>query len=156
MGEGIWKWRLQEYKKFRDHSITNELVIKTIQYLALKNRKTPFVLDYSKTVSENRDVIFNANSPTLNGTVTKEVVSAVTEFAAGKIEYRVDKTGNVSVPVGKASFEEDALTENVRTLIFELNRAKPAAAKGTYFKNVSLASTMGPGVKLDVLAELQV
>lgn len=89
------------------------------------------------------------------GTVTMDVAKAVKEVKAGKIEYRVDKTGNVSVPVGKASFEHDALAENIRTLIFELNRAKPAAAKGTYFKNVSVASTMGPGVKLDVLAELQ-
>ena len=89
------------------------------------------------------------------GTVTMDVAKAVKEVKAGKIEYRVDKTGNVSVPVGKASFEQEALSENIRTLIRELNRVKPAAAKGTYCKNVSVASTMGPGVKLDVLAELQ-
>ncbi|MEZ5063342.1 MAG: 50S ribosomal protein L1 [bacterium] len=87
------------------------------------------------------------------GTVTMDVARAVREVKAGKIEYRVDKTGNVHVPVGKASFSEDALTENIRTLIQELQRAKPAAAKGTYFKNVSVASTMGPGVKLDVQSE---
>jgi large subunit ribosomal protein L1 len=88
------------------------------------------------------------------GTVTMDVAKAVNEVKAGKIEYRVDKTGNVHVPVGKASFSEEALADNVRTLIQELNRAKPAAAKGTYFKNVSIASTMGPGVKLDVQAEI--
>jgi large subunit ribosomal protein L1 len=88
------------------------------------------------------------------GTVTMDVAKAVTEVKAGKIEYRVDKTGNVAVPVGKASFEEDALAENVRTLIAELQRVKPAAAKGTYFKNVTVTSTMGAGVKVDVQAEL--
>ena len=89
------------------------------------------------------------------GTVTMDVAKAVSEVKAGKIEYRVDKTGNVAVPVGKASFGEEQLTENVRTLIAELNRVKPAAAKGTYFKNVTVTSTMGPGVKIDVNTELQ-
>ena len=88
------------------------------------------------------------------GTVTKDVAKAVAEVKAGKIEYRVDKTGNVHVPVGKASFGETELAENIRTLITELQRVKPAAAKGTYFKNVTVASTMGPGVKVDVQAEL--
>ena len=89
------------------------------------------------------------------GTVTMDVAKAVKEVKAGKIEYRVDKTGNVSVPVGKASFGEDQLTENVQTLITELQRVKPSVAKGNYFKNVSVTSTMGAGVKIDVQAELQ-
>ncbi len=89
------------------------------------------------------------------GTVTMDVAKAVKEVKAGKIEYRVDKTGNVSVPVGKASFGEDQLTENVQTLISELQRVKPSVAKGNYFKNVSVTSTMGAGVKIDVQAELQ-
>jgi len=88
------------------------------------------------------------------GTVTRDVGRAVREVKAGKIEYRVDKTGQVHVPVGKASFAEDKLAENIRTLIAELQRAKPAAAKGTYFKNITVASTMGPGVRLDIQAEL--
>ena len=88
------------------------------------------------------------------GTVTMDVAKAVQEVKAGKIEYRVDKAGNVHVPVGKASFEENALAENVRTLISELNRVKPSAAKGTYFKTVTVTSTMGPGVKVDVATEL--
>lgn len=88
------------------------------------------------------------------GTVTRDVAKAVKEVKAGKIEYRVDKTGNVAVPVGKASFAEEALTENIRTLIAELQRAKPSAAKGAYFKNVTVSSTMGAGVKIDVQAEL--
>jgi large subunit ribosomal protein L1 len=88
------------------------------------------------------------------GTVTMDVAKAVREVKAGKIEYRVDKTGNVAVPVGKASFAEEALTENIRTLIAELQRAKPSAAKGAYFKNVTVSSTMGAGVKIDVQAEL--
>jgi large subunit ribosomal protein L1 len=88
------------------------------------------------------------------GTVTTDVSKAVREVKAGKIEYRVDKTGNVHVPVGKASFGETQLAENVRMLLHELQRVKPAAAKGVYFKNFSLSSTMGPGVRVDVQAEL--
>jgi large subunit ribosomal protein L1 len=90
-----------------------------------------------------------------SGTVTMDVTKAVKEVKAGKIEYRVDKTGNVHVPVGKASFGEEQLAENVRTLILELQRAKPAATKGTYFKNVSVSSTMGIGVPIDVQTEIQ-
>jgi large subunit ribosomal protein L1 len=90
-----------------------------------------------------------------SGTVTMDIARAVREVKAGKIEYRVDKTGNVHVPVGKASFEVDQIVENVRTLIGELQRAKPASSKGTYFKNVTVTSTMGAGVRIDVQAELQ-
>ncbi|GJM43356.1 MAG: 50S ribosomal protein L1 [Gemmatimonadota bacterium] len=88
------------------------------------------------------------------GTVTRDVAKAVQEVKAGKIEYRVDKTGQVHVPVGKASFDGDKLTENIQTLIAELQRVKPAAAKGTYFKNLTVASTMGAGVRLDVQSEI--
>jgi large subunit ribosomal protein L1 len=89
-----------------------------------------------------------------SGTVTADVKRAVQEVKAGKIEYRVDKTGNVNVPVGKASFDETKLADNVRTLLHELQRVKPAAAKGTYFKNVTVTSTMGAGVRIDVQSEL--
>ncbi len=89
-----------------------------------------------------------------SGTVTFDVAKAVKEVKAGKIEYRVDKAGNVHAPVGKASFSEDQLTENVRAFLAELLRVKPAAAKGTYFKNVTLSSTMGLGVRLDVQTEI--
>lgn len=88
------------------------------------------------------------------GTVTTDVSKAVREVKAGKIEYRVDKTGNVQVPVGKASFGEQQLAENVRMFLSELQRVKPAAAKGVYFKNFTVSSTMGPGVRVDVQAEL--
>ncbi len=83
------------------------------------------------------------------GTVTFEVAKAVRDLKAGKIEYRVDKGGNVHVPVGKASFSEDALLENARVFLRELVRAKPSAAKGQYLKSVTLSSTMGPGVRVD-------
>jgi len=89
-----------------------------------------------------------------SGTVTQDVSRAVKEVKAGKIEYRVDKTGNVHVPVGKSSFGEEQLVENVRSLLSELNRAKPAAAKGVYFKSFTVTSTMGAGVRIDVPAEL--
>lgn len=83
------------------------------------------------------------------GTVTMEVAKAVKDLKAGKIEYRVDKAGIVHVPVGKASFDEEKLAANFRTLMGAIIKAKPAAAKGTYLKKISLASTMGPGVKVN-------
>ena len=89
------------------------------------------------------------------GTVTPEVGKAVGDFKGGKVEYRTDRHGNVHVPIGKASFSTDALLANLRAVLEELERAKPAAAKGAYFKNVSLTSTMGVGVRVDVQAELQ-
>jgi large subunit ribosomal protein L1 len=83
------------------------------------------------------------------GTVTMDVARAVREAKAGKIEYRVDKAGNVHVPVGKASFTPEALAGNVNSLLHELMRAKPSAAKGRYMLSAYLSSTMGPSVKLD-------
>ncbi|WP_400244834.1 50S ribosomal protein L1 [Niallia sp. JL1B1071] len=83
------------------------------------------------------------------GTVTFDVTKAVNEIKAGKVEYRVDKAGNVHVPIGKVSFDETKLVENFQTIFETMSKAKPAAAKGTYMKNVSVTSTMGPGVKVD-------
>jgi len=84
-----------------------------------------------------------------SGTVTPDVAKAVGEFKGGKVEYRTDRYGNVAVPIGKASFELPALAENFRAVVDELNRAKPAAAKGRYMRRITVASTMGPGVKID-------
>ncbi|WP_126424767.1 50S ribosomal protein L1 [Brevibacillus marinus] len=84
------------------------------------------------------------------GTVTFDVAKAVNEIKAGKIEYRVDKAGNIHAPIGKVSFDTDKLAENLLTLAEALNRAKPAAAKGVYMRNVSISSTMGPGVRVNV------
>ncbi|GAA0323198.1 50S ribosomal protein L1 [Bacillus carboniphilus] len=83
------------------------------------------------------------------GTVTFDVDRAVKEIKAGKVEYRADKAGIVHVPVGKISFDTDKLTENFSTIYETILKAKPAAAKGTYVKNVAITSTMGPGVKVD-------
>ena len=83
------------------------------------------------------------------GTVTTDVGKAVTEFKGGRVEYRTDKVGNVHVPVGKVSFERGRLLDNFRAVVDELNRAKPAAAKGRYIRSVTVSSTMGPGVKVD-------
>jgi large subunit ribosomal protein L1 len=83
------------------------------------------------------------------GTVTPDVAKAVSEFKAGKVEYRTDRYGNVHVPVGKVSFERDALVANYHAVLEEILRAKPASAKGRYLKSASLSSTMGPGIKLD-------
>jgi large subunit ribosomal protein L1 len=83
------------------------------------------------------------------GTVTMDVGKAVTEFKAGRVEYRTDKVGNVHVPVGKASFSKAQLVANVHAVIDELIRAKPAASKGRYVRSVTLSSTMGPGVRID-------
>jgi large subunit ribosomal protein L1 len=82
------------------------------------------------------------------GTVTFDVTKAVNEIKAGKVEYRVDKAGNIHVPIGKVSFDTAKLVENFETIIDTLLKAKPAAAKGTYMKNVAVASTMSPGVKV--------
>lgn len=84
------------------------------------------------------------------GTVTFEVEKAVKEIKAGKVEYRVDKASNVHVPIGKASFEAEKLADNLRALIEQIIKVKPQSSKGSYLKNVSIASTMGPGIKIDV------
>ena len=83
------------------------------------------------------------------GTVTNDVAKAVEEFKGGKVEYRTDRNGNVHVPIGKASFDIADLTNNFRSVVDELQRAKPASSKGRYFRKVTVASTMGPGVRLD-------
>lgn len=84
-----------------------------------------------------------------SGTVTFDVEKAVKEIKAGKVEYRLDKTNIIHVPVGKASFEDDKLADNFRTLMEAIVKAKPSAAKGQYLKSVTLTSTMGPGVKVN-------
>ena len=82
------------------------------------------------------------------GTVTMDVTKAVNDIKAGKIEYRLDKTNIIHVPIGKASFTEEQLADNFQTLIDAIIKAKPSAAKGQYFKSISISSTMGPGVKV--------
>ncbi len=84
-----------------------------------------------------------------SGTVTPNIGAAIRDIKAGKVEYRLDKSGIVHTIVGKASFGEEQLVENVATLLDALVRAKPSAAKGTYLRSITLASTMGPGVKVD-------
>ena len=83
------------------------------------------------------------------GTVTPDVAKAVGEFKGGRVEYRADRNANVAVPIGKVSFESDALSTNLQAVMEELERVKPASAKGRYFKKVGLSSTMGPGVKVE-------
>ena len=83
------------------------------------------------------------------GTVTQDVGRAVSEFKGGKVEYRTDRYGNVHVPIGKATFEPAALEANFRAVLDELNRAKPASAKGRYLRKITLSTTMGPGVRVD-------
>ena len=84
------------------------------------------------------------------GTVTMDVTKAVNDIKAGKIEYRLDKTNIIHVPLGKASFTEEQLADNFQTLIDAIMKAKPSTVKGAYLKSVALTSTMGPGVKLNV------
>ncbi|MBU6081139.1 MULTISPECIES: 50S ribosomal protein L1 [Allobacillus] len=84
------------------------------------------------------------------GTVTFEVEKAVQEIKAGKVEYRVDKAGNIHVPIGKVSFEDNQLVENFAAITETLVKAKPQASKGKYMRNAAISSTMGPGVRVDV------
>jgi large subunit ribosomal protein L1 len=83
------------------------------------------------------------------GTVTPDVAKAVTEIKAGKVEFRVDKTGIVHAPVGKTAFPSQNLVENATALIDSVIKAKPAAAKGKYLRSITVSSTMGPGVRID-------
>ena len=83
------------------------------------------------------------------GTVTMDVAKAIADIKAGKIEYRLDKSNIIHVPIGKASFTEEQLSDNFQTLIDAIIKARPSAAKGQYLKSVVIASTMGPGVKLN-------
>ena len=83
------------------------------------------------------------------GTVTMDVTKAIEEVKAGKVTYRVDKAGNIHVPIGKVSFDNDKLVENFKTIHDVVLKAKPAAAKGTYIKNLVVTTTFGPGIKVD-------
>ncbi|MBO4886263.1 MAG: 50S ribosomal protein L1 [Clostridia bacterium] len=85
------------------------------------------------------------------GTVTMDLTKAIADIKAGKVEYRVDKTAIIHCPLGKASFTEEALGENLRTLMDAVIKAKPATAKGTYIRSAVISSTMGPGIKLNAL-----
>jgi large subunit ribosomal protein L1 len=83
------------------------------------------------------------------GTVTQDVGKAVEEFKGGKVEYRTDRFGNVHVPIGKVGFEPEKLSANFLAVVDELQRAKPSSSKGRYFRRISVATTMGPGIKVD-------
>ncbi len=85
-----------------------------------------------------------------SGTVTMDVTKAIKEIKAGKVEYRLDKTAIIHVPVGKKSFGAEKLIENMNVVVEAIQKAKPAAAKGTYIKSVNIATTMGPGVKVNI------
>ena len=85
-----------------------------------------------------------------SGTVTQEIADAVKEFAAGKVEYRNDDAGNLHIPVGKVSFDEEKLVENIDTFINFVKKNKPASSKGHYIKKVSISGTMTPGVEVEV------
>ena len=84
-----------------------------------------------------------------SGTVTPDVTKAVNELKAGKVEYRLDKTNIIHVPIGKASFSEEQLSDNFQTLIGAIQKARPAAVKGQFLKSVTVAPTMGPGIKIN-------
>ena len=84
------------------------------------------------------------------GTVTQNIAQAVEEIKKGKVQYRVDKEGNINCLIGKSSFDTDKLTENFDALLGVINKAKPAAVKGTYIKSCTISSNMGPGIKVDI------
>ncbi len=121
LGEGLWKWRLQEYKKYRDHSITNELIIKTIQYLALKNRKKPFVINYLKTINENQEIEFNAKLLNASNELVKNAVIQLNIFDNDGNKYphtfeqiNNNYTVNLGVlDIGKYSFKASTQLGNI-------------------------------------------
>jgi large subunit ribosomal protein L1 len=82
------------------------------------------------------------------GTVTDDTGSAVTQLKAGKVEFRMDRNGNIAIPFGKRSFEKNALVENAKAVVDALNGARPASSKGTYIKRCTISSTMGPGIRV--------
>ena len=84
-----------------------------------------------------------------SGTVTMDVTKAIADIKAGKVEYRLDKTNIIHVPIGKASFTEEQLADNFQTLIGAINKARPSAVKGQFLRSVTMAPTMGPGVKIN-------
>ena len=86
-----------------------------------------------------------------SGTVTMDVTKAISDIKAGKIEYRLDKTNIIHVPIGKASFTEEQLADNFQTLMDAINKARPSSLKGQYLRSITLAPTMGPGVKVNVV-----
>src|SRR5574340_622681 len=86
------------------------------------------------------------------GTVTFDIAKAIKEIRAGKVEYRVEKAGIVHVPVGKASFDENKLIENAKSVLESILKAKPSTSKGKYLKSATVSTTMGPGVKMDTAA----
>jgi large subunit ribosomal protein L1 len=88
------------------------------------------------------------------GTVTTDVAKAVREVKAGKIEFKVDKTGNINSAVGKISFNAESLVENLKVLIGAINKAKPSSSKGVYLRSMYLSSTMGPGLKIDLTSAI--
>jgi large subunit ribosomal protein L1 len=87
-----------------------------------------------------------------SGTITFDLERALREVKAGRVEFKVDKAGIIHVPVGKASFEPDALAANLSALVDAVSRAKPTGAKGQYFRGLTIASTMGPGIRVDIPA----
>ena len=89
-----------------------------------------------------------------SGTITFDLERAINEVKAGRVEFKVDKAGIIHAPFGKASFEPQQLIENLAALVDAINRARPSAAKGQYFKSLTVASTMGPGIRVDVPAVL--
>ena len=91
-----------------------------------------------------------AHAQSWTGTVTADIGKAVKEIKAGKLEFRVDKAGIVHVPVGKASFNPEKLIDNARAVLTSILRAKPASAKGNYVRGVTVSTTMGPGIKIDL------
>lgn len=86
-----------------------------------------------------------------SGTVTMDISKAIADIKAGKVEYRLDKTAIIHVPIGKKSFEAQKLEENLKAIMEAIVKAKPSAAKGTYLKSVAISSTMGPGIKLNTM-----
>lgn len=131
--------------------VGNEELIKKIQDGWLEFDKCIATPDMMKNVAKLGRILGTRGmmpSPKL-GTVTFDVDQAVKAFKKGKVEFKVDKVGNLNIPIGKCSFEKDQLKENILSLMETIIKLKPATSKGTYLRNITISSSMGPGIKLD-------
>ncbi len=153
LGEGLWKWRLREYKEYRDHSITDELVVKTIQYLALKNRKDPFVINYPKTIGENQEIHFNAKLLNASNELVKDAVIQLNIFdnEGNKYTYTFEQTNNsYSVNIGVLNIGKYAFKVSTQLGNIAFNKTGTFIVKENMIEQTNLIADYNMLYKLSI------